>query len=216
MLETCSTRLSFDPSDEWALAVQSRVHLCIDFIAAEVRYHHDCQLRFRMEKNLNENQNATKNARGRQKDEKKNECFKTACEWLESEVSIHTMKEFRMKLTEISGDIDMYDPRYLKRLLQEHYGDHVFFSEEVGKTDLIYFRKMADFIINEKYKEKKIDIEEESKRIIQAAANLIKADIREKGYDMSFYPTSNQIKENWIPDSLRCFLEAFTKSKVKH
>ena len=32
---------------------------------------------------------------------------------------------------------------------------------------------------------------------------------------MSFYPTSNQIKENWIPDSLHYFLEAFTKSKVK-
>lgn len=39
---------------------------------------------------------------------------------------------------------------------------------------------MADFIINEKYKKKKGNIRKESKQIIQADANLIKADYWEK------------------------------------
>lgn len=47
---------------------------------------------------------------------------------------------------------------------------------EVRKTNLRYFHKMADFIINEKYKKKKGNIRKESKQTIQADANLIKAD----------------------------------------
>ena len=44
---------------------------------------------------------------------------------------------------------------------------------------------MANFIINHKYREKKDDIKEERARIIEAATNLIKPEIREKAYDNS-------------------------------
>lgn len=66
----------------------------------------------------------------------------------------------------------------LKKLLKDHYNSNIFFTEEPGKESIICFKNMADFIINQKYKEKKEDIEE-AKRILSAAANLIKAEIRE-------------------------------------
>jgi len=74
---------------------------------------------------------------------------------------------------------------------------------------------MANFIINNKYRERKEDLQEESQRIIKAAANLIKADIREKAYDFTSYPTTEEIRSDWIPDSLRLFLSIFTKSNLK-
>ena len=73
---------------------------------------------------------------------------------------------------------------------------------------------MAIFLSNKKYREKKDDIKEESAGIMEAAANLIKAEIREKAYDNSTYPMSDDIKGEWIPDSFRLFLSTFTKSRL--
>ena len=51
MLSICEKRLEENCDDQWALDVQSKILHCIDFIAAEARYHHNCQLYFRMAKN---------------------------------------------------------------------------------------------------------------------------------------------------------------------
>ena len=51
MLSFCEKRLEEDYDDQWALDIQSKVLHCIDCIAVEVRYHHNCQLHFRMVKN---------------------------------------------------------------------------------------------------------------------------------------------------------------------
>ena len=50
---------------------------------------------------------------------------------------------------------------------------------------------------------------------IKAAANLIKAEIREKDYRTDIYPTSDEIKDDWIPESLRLFLGIFTNSRIQ-
>ena len=42
---------------------------------------------------------------------------------------------------------------------------------------------MADYLINEKYREKKTTVQEVSKRIQTLAANLIKAEIKEHERD---------------------------------
>ena len=46
LLQTCSSRLSINPSGKWAFTVQLRINHCIDFITAETRYHHHYQLQF--------------------------------------------------------------------------------------------------------------------------------------------------------------------------
>ena len=48
----------------------------------------------------------------------------------------------------------IYDARYIKQLLKSRYGDFIWFSEEVGKESLIYFKNMAEYIIKESKREK--------------------------------------------------------------
>ena len=86
--------------------------------------------------------------------------FEQTCMWLENDISIHSVQEFRRKMIEICKEEDkdkVYDARYIKKLLENRYGDFIWFSEEVGKESLIYFKNMAEYIIRES-KEKKKDV----------------------------------------------------------
>lgn len=214
VLDTCKSKLESNADDEWALQVQKRTLECIDFVAAEARYHRSCRLQFENQNPSTDEPNAKKK-RGRNVNSKQMESFDKACKWLEDEVSIHSMPEFRQKVKEFSGVNEPYDSRYLKKLLKDRYGSHISFSEENGKETIIYFLDMANFIINTKFKERFQDIKEESEMIIKTAANLIKSEIREKSYTNESYPTSEEIQSQWIPDSLRLFMSSFTKSIVK-
>ena len=44
---------------------------------------------------------------------------------------------------------------------------------------------------------------------------MIKAEIRDKEYRTDVYPTSDEINDDWIPDSLRLFLGIFTNSTIQ-
>ena len=51
---------------------------------------------------------------------------------------------------------------------------------------------MAKLIINEKwYSEKKADIDDEAECVVIAAAKIIKAEIRDRNYDLESYPTNH-------------------------
>ena len=59
------------------------------------------------------------------------------------------------------------------------------------------------------------DVNEEANNILKTAAMLIKAEIIEKRYNNEFYPSSSDITNKWIPDSLKEFLSYFTSSTLK-
>ena len=83
--------------------------------------------------------------------------FEQTCMWLENDISIHSVQEFRRKMIEIckEGDKDkVYNARYIKKLLKNRCGDFIWFSEDVGKESLIYFKNMAEYIIRESEREK--------------------------------------------------------------
>ena len=98
-------------------------------------------------------------------------------------------EEIGILLQRCKFDKMFFDPNdewgYLKKLLKDRYGCHISFSEESGKETLIYFLDMENFILNTKFKEKAQDIKEESERNIKTAANLIKAEIRERSQTTS-------------------------------
>ena len=81
----------------------------------------------------------------------------------------------------------------------------VFFAEFEGRENVVCFRNMAKYIINDKwYTGKKENIEDEAERIVVTAAKIIKAAIREKEYDVNSYPTNEDIKSmdqgiSWVP-----------------
>ena len=46
----------------------------------------------------------------------------------------------------------------LKRKQRLHYAEHVFFADVLGKKDVVCFREMAQYIINEKWYSERHDI----------------------------------------------------------
>ena len=184
---------------------------CIDFIAAEARYHTQCIALFKSERKLE----ASKQNVGRPTDDLLLKAFGEACDWLEEEIDPVTVAQFEDKVTQIAKKKEVYGRRYLKQMLKDKYGVHIQFSEQPGLETLIYFHDMANFIINRKFCEKKDSVEDESKRIIKAAANLIRADIRDMQYDNNSYPTSSEITGDWAPKNLRLLLSHFTKSNLR-
>ena len=75
---------------------------------------------------------------------------------------------------------------------------------------------MADYLINEKYREKKKSVQEESKRIQTLAANLIKAKLREHEINKETYPSLGNIANlNWSLPLLRHFLKGLINSELK-
>ena len=89
-----------------------------------------------------------------------------------------------------------------------------------GKN-VVCFRDMASLIINDKWYEAKRDnIQDESERIVLAAAKIIKAQIRELSYSMGFHPSNDDIRDvdaacQWLPSVSQMFLQPIIKSTMK-
>ena len=121
--------------------------------------------------------------------------FEMLCNWLESEgeADLYTLAELHSKMIEFSGGShDVSSVKRLKQKVQDRYKDFVFFGEVERHSNVVCFRNMARYIINEKWcTEKKEGIEDEADRIVSAAAKINKAEIRERKYDSKSYPTSD-------------------------
>ena len=88
-------------------------------MAAEVRYHPACHTRFSTRKLAQETE-------ARKTKRKKNEemimLFEQTCMWLENNISIHSVQEFRRKMIEICKEEDkdkVYDAQYIKKSSQK-------------------------------------------------------------------------------------------------
>jgi len=84
-----------------------------------------------------------------------------SCHWLESEADaeLYTLAELHDKITEFSGRLDVYTPKRLKKL-HEYYEDFIFFVKVEGRGNVLCFRNMASYIINNKWhSERKENIE---------------------------------------------------------
>ena len=133
--------------------MESKILSCIDLVAAKARYHPVCILRFQGHRPMNKTSKRLIR-RGRKSNRNKREAFLTACEWLENETKMHTLNVFRDKVKEFEGTDKVSKSSYLKTLLVKHYGNHVSFSNEQGKTTTIYLVDMAKYILETSAKEK--------------------------------------------------------------
>ena len=113
-------------------------------MTAEACYHAACYTRFSTRQRAQETE-AKKTRRKRNKET--NLLFEQTCMWLENYISIHSVQAFRRKIIEICVEEDkdkVYDAQYIKKLLKNRYGDCIWFSEDIEKETLIYFKNMAD------------------------------------------------------------------------
>ncbi len=81
----------------WTSEVQTRLHGCIDLVAAEAVYHDNCFSRFTLNKELN-----VRKATGRHQDQGMLQWFKMLIQWLESEsgAELYTLTELHDKMVE--------------------------------------------------------------------------------------------------------------------
>ena len=75
------------------------------------------------------------------------------CQWLEAEgdADLYTLAELHSKMSELSGESEVYTIKRLKQKLQERYKEFIFFAEVEGRSNVVYFRNMAKYIINDKW-----------------------------------------------------------------
>ena len=159
--------------------------------------------------------------RGRPRDEGMFHWFEMLCIWLEvdSDAELHTLKELHDKMASFAGEESVYSTKRLKQKLQERYGNKLYFSEVDGKPNVACFQGMADFYLNEMWKEeRRKDKEKDAERIVTTAAKVIMAEIRETKYDTSNYPKTLDISDassDWIPKLLKTFLQVLIRSDLK-
>ena len=148
--------------------------------------------------------------------------FKVLIQWLDSEsgAELYTLTELHSKMTEFSDGSGVYTVKRLKQKLQEHYQEHIFFANVEGRENVVCFRNMAKYIINEKWHSSRTSMEDEAEWIVTTAAKIIRDQIREKKYDCKSYPTNEDITSvgqdsQWIPHHLETFLKINVLSEVK-
>ena len=208
IMRTCEERLKIDVNDHEALTVKSRINSCIDLIATKSRYHMRCQVNF---KRL-----PTESSTGRKTDAEKIKKIHEVCKWLEGQTDVCTLSKIQNQLVNISGTEDVYTKKQLRTLLESHYGKHIIFKEEaLGKSSIVYLVNMIEFTVKSNVNDSaNISIDDHDK-ILQTAANIMKTDIKENLSKSEHYPTSPDIRGEWVPRTVKQFLKYFTDSKVK-
>ena len=109
--------------------------------------------------------------------------FERVCQWLEEQgvSDLYTLAEIHDKTEELSEGSECYSKKYLKEKLVDHYGNHIHFCEHPGRPNLLYFKDMAAWVL-EDFKKKS---HQGAIDVITAAAKIIKSDIREIPVDKS-------------------------------
>ena len=156
---------------------------------------------------------------GRPQDEGTLKWFKLLINWLESEsgAELYTLTELHSKMVELSEGDDVYTNKRLKQKLQENYKEH---ANVEGRKNVVCFKNMAKFIINEKWQSSRNSTEDKAEWIVSTAAKIIRDEIREKIYDCKSYPGNEDIACNnqssqWVPNHLQTFLKLIIISEVK-
>ena len=71
------------------------------------------------------------------------------CIWLEvdADAELYTLQELHSKMSEMAGDENVYSIKRFKQKLQEKYGNKLYFAEIDGRSNVVCFRDMADYIL---------------------------------------------------------------------
>ena len=215
ILATCQER-----GDNWANSVRARILHVHDLPAADALYHHTCSINFRTGKQVpkmyvTEQIVRKKTKVGRPQDEEKTEVFLKIAKYLEDNNDEQiTITDLIDKMDELLVDSDSaaYGHTHMKAKLKEHFGDQIIITEINGKVNVVTFRGTADAVLQDFHARQKDDPEREKMHIIQAAAKLIRDDIKSVKTSNESYPASHEIESEeeclkFLPETLKLLLE---------
>jgi len=130
-----------------------------------------------------------------------------------------TLQDVTDKARLLTGDSDsVFSEKYIKQKLIERYGEHIQFSEVRGRRNLICWKQMASFMVNQKwYNDQKRNAGE---HIVVTAAKLLRATIRGASYNTDFYPSTADVQDTdcanqWLPSLLQLFMHHLICPSVK-
>jgi len=151
------------------------------------------------------------------------ESFAEMCSLLEKscESTLYSIPELRQRMVEEYGEDSVYSCKHLKRKLLEQYGEHIFFAEVSGRKDVVCLRDMAGYILSDKwYADRKSNTADESRRIIEVAASLLLAEIREQNNSTDVYPAADSMHDlnlltEWMPPLLLLLMQRLVSNQVQ-
>ena len=139
---------------------------------------------------------------------------------VEGGTELFTLSELHEKMKQIASGSEVYTIKRLNQKLLDYYKDVIFLAEVEGFHNVVCFRNMPKHIINQKYMERKDNVEE-TECIIKTAAQLIQAQIREAEYNLGSYPSNDEINNvnncsrTKIPQLLQTSLRTIISSELK-
>ena len=93
--------------------------------------------------------------------------------------------------------MDAYDARYLKKRIEDDFKGQIVITNVNGNPDAITFTSTASKILQDVQKIKSsTDVEVEKMRIIKAAADVIRNDVKQQDSNLMFYPTVEDIENS--------------------
>ena len=104
------------------------------------------------------------------------------------------MVELEDKLKELSASDDVYWTKTIQRKLADKYGENLYLSDIKDRRNVVCLKNIANVLTDMWYQNRKVDLKEESERIIKMAAKLIVSDVRDAEYDINFYSTNDVIE----------------------
>ena len=221
ILQACK---KYDNHD-WVKIAMPRFLYALDLPSASVVYHRQCSVNFRTGRQIpklflsrhGDEEKAAKRAKiiGRPKDEVRREAFLQVAKYLEEnddeQITINDLINQMQTLT-AEENCEPYSSPYMKQELKKHYGDRIIVTEINGKPNVVTFHSTANRILND-FHDKKLQHSKDVKlQIIEAAAQLIKSDIKDIKQSRDIYPSNAEISSieaamAFIPPSLQTFLK---------
>ena len=216
ILKKCNER-----NDNWGQQVKCRLGLVHDLHAADAMYHRQCYRNFQANLKIplacaSEEQVAKRSKAGRPKDETANKAFESVVKYLtENEEEMLTIGELVSYMETLleGSSASAYGNQYMKKKLQETFKDEIIFTEIIGRPNVVTFQKKAKHVLQEFHEASKNGADEEKEKdlMIQAAAKMIKEDIKLVKTDHSIYPNLESLDVleclEFLPMSLRTFLK---------
>jgi hypothetical protein len=208
---------------EWADTVRGRVTFVQDLPAADAVYHNMCSINFRTGKQTpkifqkSTEQRASKckkiGGSGRPKNSQTYEAFQAVTEYLEinddEQVTISDLID-KMKEFLTNTDIEPYSFPHMKSELKRHFQDRIVITEINGKQNVVTLTTTASKILHNFHQQTQQKEGDEKNQIIEAAAKLIKQDIREMSQTRDTYPStedlSTETAKQFLPPSLLLLL----------
>ncbi|KAE8737639.1 hypothetical protein FOCC_FOCC016896, partial [Frankliniella occidentalis] len=184
--------------DRLGLLVAARVNgVVADLVAAEVKYHTECFPAF-FARPLETSEGAGDGPhRGPAFHQAKDDAFQKMCQFLESsDEPQHEMDTLMAKMAEFAAGGECYGVKYTRYLLEKKYRGAVIISAKTGKKGSVvtFLAAAQDILTGAWYRSKSESLEEESRRFIKKAAQLLRGECTSAIRKKDCYPNVEEIE----------------------